>query len=70
MNYIVFCRKTNNRLSFEFESCELLEKTEGVMKNGQSRDIGNIGYIRHRTKTSITQKTNRISNTDLTENWG
>jgi hypothetical protein len=26
-----------------------------VMKNGQSRDIGNIGYTRHRTKTSKTE---------------
>jgi hypothetical protein len=51
MNYIAYCRKTNNRLNFEFESCELLEKTEGVIKNGQSRDISNIGYTRHRTKT-------------------
>ena len=27
----------------------MLEKTEGEIKNGQSRDIGNIGYTRHRT---------------------
>jgi hypothetical protein len=27
------------------------EKTEGEINNGQSRDTGNIGHIRHRTKT-------------------
>ena len=28
-----------------------LEKTEGPIKNGQSRDTGNIGHTRHRTNT-------------------
>jgi hypothetical protein len=28
-----------------------LEKTERTIKNWQSRDTGNIGYTRHRTKT-------------------
>ena len=27
-----------------------LEKTQGQIKNGQSRDTGNIGYTRQRTK--------------------
>ena len=27
-----------------------LEKTKGAIKNAQSRDTGNIGYTRHRTK--------------------
>ena len=27
------------------------KKTEGAIKNGQSRDTGNIGYTRHRMKT-------------------
>jgi hypothetical protein len=27
-----------------------LEKTKGAIKNGQSRDSGNIGHTRHRTK--------------------
>jgi hypothetical protein len=27
-----------------------IEKTEEVIKNEQSRNTGNIGYIRHRTK--------------------
>ena len=30
-------------------------KTEGSIKNGQSRDTGNIGYTRHRTKTNKTR---------------
>jgi hypothetical protein len=36
----------------------MLEKTEGAIENGQSRDTGNIGYTRHRTKTNKTQKHN------------
>ena len=31
------------------------EKTEGAIKNGQSRETGNIGYIRRRKKK--TKKT-------------
>ena len=27
----------------------MLEKTEGAIKNGQSRETGNIGHTRHRT---------------------
>jgi hypothetical protein len=27
----------------------MLEKTEGAINNGQSRDTGNIRYTRHRT---------------------
>ena len=27
----------------------MLEKTEGTIKNGQSRDTGNVGHTRHRT---------------------
>jgi hypothetical protein len=27
-----------------------LEKPEGAIKNGQSKETGNIGYTRHRTK--------------------
>ena len=26
-----------------------VEKTKGTIKNGQPRDTGNIGHIRHRT---------------------
>ena len=45
---------------------------EGVIRNGQSRETGNIGYTRHRTKTNktknTTQKTRKMSNTDPTKN--
>jgi len=33
----------------------LSEKTEGAIKNGQSRETGNVGHTRHRTKTYKTQ---------------
>ena len=42
----------------------------GVIKNGQSRETGNIGYTRHRTATNktnnTTQKTKTMSNTATT----
>ena len=37
-----------------------VEKTQGQIKNGQSRDTGNIGCTRHRTKTK-QNKTHNIS---------
>ena len=52
-----------------------LEKTKGTIKNGQSRDTGNNGYTRHRTKISkthiknTTQKIIKFSNTNPTKNW-
>jgi hypothetical protein len=36
-----------------------LEKTKGTIKNGQPRDTGNIGYIRHRTKGRKNQRDNQ-----------
>jgi hypothetical protein len=30
---------------------QMLENTEGAIKNGQYRETDNIGYTRHRTKT-------------------
>jgi len=36
-----------------------LEKTEEAIKNGESRDIGNIEYTRHRTKINKTKKKER-----------
>jgi len=48
-----------------------LEKTEGAIKNGQSRDTGNIEHTRHMTqtnKTNTTQKTKKMSNTDPIKN--
>ena len=34
---------------------------EGLIKNGQSRETGNIGYTRHRTNTNKTEKHNTES---------
>ena len=36
-----------------------LQKTEGTIKNGQSRDTDNIGYTRHGTK--VTEKHNTLN---------
>ena len=36
-----------------------LEKTQGQIKNGQSRDTGNIGYTRHRTKFRENPRANQ-----------
>ena len=38
----------------------MLEKTEGTIKNGQSREIGNIWYIIHTTKYKQNKKHNTI----------
>ena len=51
----------------------MLEKIEEVIKNGQSRETGNIGYTRRRQKkTQKTQhrKLKKISHTDPTKNRG
>ena len=53
----------------------MLEKTEREIKNGQSRDTGNIGYTRHMTKTNkkhthTSQKTKTRSNTEPTKTPG
>jgi len=51
-----------------------LEKTEGAIKNGQSRDTFNFEYTRHRMKTgepkSTTRKTKTMRNTNPTKNRG
>jgi hypothetical protein len=36
-----------------------LEKTQGQIKNGQSRDTGNIGYTRYRTKVREIPRANQ-----------
>jgi len=36
-----------------------LEKTKGAIKNGQSRETGNIGYTRHRIKVRENQRDNQ-----------
>jgi hypothetical protein len=43
-----------------------LEKTKGATKNGQSRDTGNIGHTRYRTRTKKIQQKNtkKMSNAD------
>ena len=52
----------------------MLDKTEGAIKNGQSRDTGNIGYTGQRRKTNkaknTTQKTKKMSNTDHNQQPG
>jgi hypothetical protein len=52
----------------------MLEKTEGVVKNRQSRETGNIRYRRHRTKKikakTITQKIKKMSSTNPTKSRG
>jgi hypothetical protein len=53
--------------SFIFIYEKELEKTEGAIKNGQSRETGNIGCRRHRTKTNNPQ-TKTMSNTARTKN--
>ena len=75
--YLVTLSKSKvNPLLYE----QSLEKTEGAIKNGQSRETANIGYTRQTTKTHTTkittQKTKEMSNTHptigvnlLSENW-
>ena len=36
-----------------------LEKTQGKIKNGQSRDTGNIGYTRNRTTVREITRANQ-----------
>ena len=36
-----------------------LKKTKGKIKNGQSRDTGNFGYTRHRTKVRENPRANQ-----------
>jgi len=49
-------------------------KPKRAIKNGQSRDTGNIGYTRYRTETNkekkTTQTTKKMSNTDATQKPG
>ena len=43
---------------------QTLEKTEGAIKNGPSRDTDNIGHTRHRqNKSNTTEKTKKVNNT-------
>ena len=51
----------------------MLEKAEGTIQNGQSRDTGNSGHTRHKSKINKTQnhypsqKTKTINKTDPTK---
>jgi len=47
-----------------------LEKTESAIKNGQSREAGNIGYARHRTNTSKAQYRKLKRTTRIPSNTG
>jgi hypothetical protein len=38
-----------------------LEKTEGAIKNEQSRETSNIGYTRHKTKTNKQNTTQKFT---------
>ena len=39
----------------------MLENTEGAIKKGQSRETGNIGYTRRKTKTNKQKPHNTIN---------
>ena len=41
------------------------EKTEGAIKNGQSRETGNIGYIRQRKKKNKKNTTQYVLDTTI-----
>jgi hypothetical protein len=42
--WAIFIYIKNTILSFARRYNQMLEKTEGAIKNGQSRETGNIGY--------------------------
>ena len=44
--------KVDTIMFISFKSNQTLEKSEGSITNVQSRETGNIGYIRHKTKTT------------------
>ena len=44
------------------------EKTEGAIKNGQTRETDNIGYTRQRTNKAQKHHNTENSNTDTTQN--
>ena len=50
-------------VSYQGTSTQALEKTEEAIKNGQSRETGNIGYTRHMTKTNKTKSAVGLVNT-------
>ena len=50
----ILCTKDTGRR--QTKQLNVIEKTKGAIKNGQSRDTGNIVYKGHRTKTNKTNK--------------
>ena len=44
-----------NLSKFDRYAKQTLEKTEGAIKNGQSRETGNIGYTRRKQTKQKTQ---------------
>ena len=42
----------------------------GAIKNGQSRETGNIGYTRHRMKTNNTEGKSRMDNPEKLAKFG
>jgi len=71
----LYIRKLNT-VTYQNSLClnKRFRKPKRAIKNGQSRDTGNIGYTRYRTETNkekkTTQKTKKMSNTDATQKPG
>ena len=59
---VTLCIKDTGRR--QTKQINVIEKTKGAIKNGQSRDTGNIVYKGHRTKTNKTIKINVIEKTE------
>jgi hypothetical protein len=60
------CIFENDRHRIFFLYLIHIREIEGATNNEQSRDTGNIGNTRYRTKTNKTQNTKNISN----QTWG
>jgi hypothetical protein len=57
--HLILCRLMEDVTFCVHFNTYTLEKTERAVKNGQSRETGNIEYTRHRQKQKhTTQKTN------------
>ena len=44
--------------------------TLGIQDTGQSRNTGNIGHTRYRTKTTVTEGTNKKDNPEILATLG
>ena len=65
---LVFC--TVSYIQFVHKAKQTLEKPEGVIKNGQSREILDTQDTGRRQKKNRTQKTKMMSNTDPRKKTG